>query len=174
MTQTSTRNKIASKISTLLKDDFSDHVELSKVIEQGIFDSFQEQIEKNTETGKVSPRTSRLLYYSRARQIYNLLNKKSYVYKDDCKQFTNEELNNICYLHFMSFRPNKWKEFERDIEILNERFDSQNKNVQTTDQFECPSCHKRECTYTEAQTRSADEPMTIFVQCQNCGKEFRR
>lgn len=43
-----------------------------------------------------------------------------------------------------------------------------------TDQFECRRCHKRECTYYELQTRSADEPMTIFITCLNCGKEWRQ
>ena len=42
-----------------------------------------------------------------------------------------------------------------------------------TDQFKCRRCGKRECTYYELQTRSADEPMTIFVTCLNCGKEWR-
>jgi DNA-directed RNA polymerase subunit M/transcription elongation factor TFIIS len=43
-----------------------------------------------------------------------------------------------------------------------------------TDQFECRRCRKRECTYYELQTRSADEPMTIFITCLNCGKEWRQ
>lgn len=43
-----------------------------------------------------------------------------------------------------------------------------------TDQFKCRRCQKRECTYYELQTRSADEPMTIFITCLNCGKEWRQ
>ena len=43
-----------------------------------------------------------------------------------------------------------------------------------TDQFKCRRCHKSECTYYELQTRSADEPMTIFITCLNCGKEWRQ
>jgi hypothetical protein len=43
-----------------------------------------------------------------------------------------------------------------------------------TDQFRCRRCQKRECTYYELQTRSADEPMTIFITCLNCGKEWRQ
>ena len=41
-----------------------------------------------------------------------------------------------------------------------------------SDQFLCGRCHKRQCTYYELQTRSADEPMTIFIQCVNCGKRW--
>jgi len=43
-----------------------------------------------------------------------------------------------------------------------------------TDQFKCRRCKKSECTYYELQTRSADEPMTIFITCLNCGKEWRQ
>ena len=43
-----------------------------------------------------------------------------------------------------------------------------------TDQFLCTRCFKRECTYYEMQTRSADEPMTIFITCLNCGKHWRQ
>jgi len=42
-----------------------------------------------------------------------------------------------------------------------------------TDQYKCHRCGKRECTYYEMQTRSADEPMTIFITCINCGKQWR-
>jgi DNA-directed RNA polymerase subunit M/transcription elongation factor TFIIS len=43
-----------------------------------------------------------------------------------------------------------------------------------TDRFLCGRCHKRETTYYEMQTRSADEPMTIFITCLNCGKHWRQ
>ena len=42
-----------------------------------------------------------------------------------------------------------------------------------TDQFKCGRCKKRQCSYFEMQTRSADEPMTIFVTCINCGKRWK-
>lgn len=42
----------------------------------------------------------------------------------------------------------------------------------TTDQFRCRRCHGRRCTYYELQTRSADEPSTIFVSCVDCGARW--
>ena len=35
--------------------------------------------------------------------------------------------------------------------------------------FSCGKCKSKECTYTQLQTRSADEPMTTFVYCMACG-----
>lgn len=43
----------------------------------------------------------------------------------------------------------------------------------TTDAFKCGKCGKRQCTYYEKQTRSADEPMTVFITCQACGNKWR-
>lgn len=44
------------------------------------------------------------------------------------------------------------------------------KNMATTDRYECPKCHERRHSVYQMQTRSADEPMTTFAQCLNCGK----
>ena len=49
----------------------------------------------------------------------------------------------------------------------------QKKNLATTDQFRCGKCRQYKCTYYQMQTRSADEPMTTFVQCVNCGNRWR-
>jgi transcription elongation factor S-II len=41
-----------------------------------------------------------------------------------------------------------------------------------TDVFFCTKCKQRKCTYKQLQTRSADEPMTIFVYCV-CGNTWK-
>jgi transcription elongation factor S-II len=43
----------------------------------------------------------------------------------------------------------------------------------TTDQFQCGKCKQRKTTYYQMQTRSADEPMTTFVRCVNCGNAWK-
>lgn len=42
-----------------------------------------------------------------------------------------------------------------------------------TDQFKCGRCKQRKCKYYQMQTRSADEPMTTFVTCVNCGNRWK-
>lgn len=39
--------------------------------------------------------------------------------------------------------------------------------------FKCGKCGKRRTTYTQLQTRSADEPMTTFVLCLECGNRWK-
>ncbi|KAG8345639.1 Transcription factor S II (TFIIS) central domain [Trypanosoma vivax] len=40
--------------------------------------------------------------------------------------------------------------------------------------FQCPSCKARDCSWTQKQTRSADEPMTVFCHCNVCDTKWTR
>jgi len=42
-----------------------------------------------------------------------------------------------------------------------------------TSAFQCSRCKQRKCRYRQAQTRSADEPMTTFVTCVNCNHRWK-
>lgn len=42
-----------------------------------------------------------------------------------------------------------------------------------TSLLKCAKCKKRNCTYNQVQTRSADEPMTTFVLCNECGNRWK-
>ncbi|XP_070961710.1 neurofilament heavy polypeptide-like isoform X5 [Oncorhynchus clarkii lewisi] len=42
-----------------------------------------------------------------------------------------------------------------------------------SDLFQCSKCGKKNCTYNQMQTRSADEPMTTFVLCNECGNRWK-
>lgn len=116
------------------------------------------------------------LYISLARNVVGNLNPSSYIQnKDLYTRFKQGKvsLEEITNFSFSDLYPEIWKDlsirqFEREKRQL-----EGNKSM-ATDQFECKRCHKRECTYYELQTRSADEPMTIFIQCVNCGKHWRQ
>ncbi|OXA63334.1 transcription elongation factor S-II [Folsomia candida] len=53
--------------------------------------------------------------------------------------------------------------------------DSQLATVQgtKTDLLKCNKCGKRDVTYNQLQTRSADEPMTTFCLCLQCGNRWK-
>lgn len=42
-----------------------------------------------------------------------------------------------------------------------------------SDSLECGRCKQKKVSYTQAQTRSADEPMTTFCECMNCGHRWK-
>ena len=37
----------------------------------------------------------------------------------------------------------------------------------------CGKCHQKKVSYSQAQTRSADEPMTTFCECTVCGHRWK-
>lgn len=39
--------------------------------------------------------------------------------------------------------------------------------------FQCKKCRQSKTTYYQMQTRSADEPLTTFVTCLNCGNRWK-
>jgi DNA-directed RNA polymerase subunit M/transcription elongation factor TFIIS len=40
--------------------------------------------------------------------------------------------------------------------------------------FTCGKCKSKKTTFYQMQTRSADEPMTCFIQCLACGKRWKQ
>jgi transcription elongation factor S-II len=82
-------------------------------------------------------------------------------------------LQNIPQMTSYEMFPEKWFELKDKLLQREQKILEGNKS-RATDQFKCRRCNKRECTYYELQTRSADEPMTCFISCLNCGKEWRQ
>jgi transcription elongation factor S-II len=39
--------------------------------------------------------------------------------------------------------------------------------------MQCGKCKVFKVAYTQAQTRAADEPMTTFCECMNCGNRWK-
>jgi transcription elongation factor S-II len=39
--------------------------------------------------------------------------------------------------------------------------------------FTCKKCKSKKTTYYQQQTRGADEPMTNFVSCLECGNKWK-
>lgn len=83
------------------------------------------------------------------------------------------KLSEIPSMSAFEMFPEKWFELKDKLLQREQKILEGNKS-RATDQFKCRRCGKRECTYYELQTRSADEPMTCFISCLNCGKEWRQ
>ena len=68
--------------------------------------------------------------------------------------------------------PSKWQVLIDKKKAIEANKYNQNMKA-TTDMFTCKKCKSKRCTHYELQTRSADEPATIFVTCLDCGKNWR-
>ena len=78
----------------------------------------------------------------------------------------------FAFMTHLEMNPEQWKDrIEKKIKRDRLKFTS---NVEaSTDMFSCSRCKSKKCTYYEMQTRSADEPTTVFVTCLNCGKNWK-
>jgi len=116
------------------------------------------------------------LYQMHARHISANFHPDSYVQnKELFQKYKKGEvtLENMAEMNTYDLFETRWKDSFEQQQIREKRQLEGDKSM-ATDQFLCTRCWKRECTYYEMQTRSADEPMTIFITCLNCGKHWRQ
>lgn len=114
------------------------------------------------------------LYRDKARSVYSNLNEselgnKRLIIRLREKEFSPEEMP---FLKFENLFPEKWEKI-LDLKMKKNMHIFEEKPVAMTDEFKCGKCKKRECVYQELQVRSADEPMTIFITCLNCGNKWK-
>lgn len=115
------------------------------------------------------------LYVAKSINVISNLDKSSYVMNERfIDRFKSDEFkpNEIAYLKSENIFPELWSEF-LDTKIKQSETMFEEKPSSMTDKFKCGKCKKRECSYREVQLRSADEPMTLFITCINCGNRWK-
>jgi transcription elongation factor S-II len=116
------------------------------------------------------------LYDVHVRRVVSNLNPNAYVKNRRLLDRLREGEFKVWEIPAMTFSdlcPENWRTLE-DRETKREAKMLEVDTSAATDMFRCSRCGKRQCTYYEQQTRSADEPMTIFIRCVNCGKQWRQ
>ena len=114
------------------------------------------------------------VYMAVARRMIGNLNPNSYIKnKNLWERFHTKELTleEIAKQNYYELCPENWQEMV-DRQAKREKIQLEGDFSRATDKWMCNGCKKRKCTYYELQTRSADEPMTIFIHCLNCGKRW--
>ena len=109
------------------------------------------------------------IYVDRLRSIYiNLKNPEllAQIKSGDVAPHT------VAHMTHQELKPEIWrplieKKIKRDASKYTMNIEA------STDMFTCKKCKSKKCTYYELQTRSADEPATIFVTCLDCGKHWK-
>eukprot|EP00300_Choanocystis_sp_HF-7_P015608 c19119_g1_i1.p1 GENE.c19119_g1_i1~~c19119_g1_i1.p1 ORF type:complete len:1045 (+),score=259.85 c19119_g1_i1:232-3135(+) len=83
----------------------------------------------------------------------------------------------LCLMSTQEMATDELKEYRKKVkkEATDKSMDATTDSSQmsSTDEFKCGKCHQRKCTFKQMQTRSADEPMTTFVSCVNCGNNWK-
>lgn len=87
------------------------------------------------------------------------------------KNILNNKIN-PSYVAFLSpaqIHPEKWSYVIKKKEYIEQR----ENNIAYSDAYKCRKCGESKSKITQAQTRSADEPMTTFVVCLVCHNTFK-
>ena len=114
-------------------------------------------------------------YLAKARSLYANLDKNSYIKN---KHLLNKVINNdiqikrIAFMEPHELYPEKWEALLKKKQLEDECIYETRMDM-GTDLFQCGRCHTKNCSFYQLQTRSADEPMTTFVTCLNCGKKWK-
>ena len=159
-------NRAESQIilSNLLLDiDIALKIELS-IFEYSLIYCFNNKYESNY----IKP-----VYQDKLNEIlFNLdENKKGIENKTFKVNILSGKINpsNVAFLSPAQIHPEKWDCIIKKKEYIEQR----EKNIVYSDAYKCFKCGESKCKITQAQTRSADEPMTTFVVCVICHNTFK-
>ena len=110
------------------------------------------------------------IYIDRLRSIYtNLSNHSEFRLKVLQGEISFEQLSNISHQEML---PRMWNDLiKRKIQRDESKY--KNRIEANTDVYVCKKCRSRKCVYCAVQTRSADEQMSIFVSCLDCGANWK-
>jgi transcription elongation factor S-II len=116
------------------------------------------------------------LYISKLRTFYANITPDSYVSNPHFKHKVLSgkiKVEQLTDLSVYDIYPEHWSKL-LDEKIQRDKLKYEMKPTAMTDQFKCRKCSSRSCSYYEVQTRSADEPMTQFISCLDCGNRWKQ
>lgn len=156
------RSNIRKKINDLLKNE-----KHSSNLEKGIFNYSLKEADRHRIVKKWDNKHFVQIYVDRLRSVVLNLN-------NDIIEQINSGIIQPHIVAFMTHQelvPEKWtKLIEAKSKRDKNKFET---NIAaSTDTFTCRKCKGNQCTYYLMQTKSADEPMTCFVQC-SCGNRWK-
>jgi transcription elongation factor S-II len=159
------RNNIQKKIDILLKNNVN-----SKNLEKGIYNYSLKEATNRKIIKKWDNVFFVQIYVDRVRSIYNNLVNNKYVLESLEKK--DIKAHQIAFMTHQELNPEKWDKLIQQ-KMKRDKYKYETNLEAATDTFKCRKCYSNKCTYYQMQTRSADEPMTTFVTCINCGNRWK-
>jgi transcription elongation factor S-II len=78
----------------------------------------------------------------------------------------------IAFMTHQEMCPEKWEEAIKAKNIRDKNKFEQ-KLEAMTDRYTCKKCKSKRCSYYQLQTRSADEGITTYITCLDCGQRMK-
>lgn len=142
---------------------------ISKNLEKGIYNYAIDLSEKKNIIKSWNNNLFVMIYIQKFKTILYNLSNIDLLDKLKNKEFKAHEL---AFMKHQLINPEKWKELMQLQRIKDENKFSDKLEAASED-FTCYKCKSNKCNYYQMQTRSADEPMTTFVTCLNCGNRWK-
>lgn len=107
------------------------------------------------------------IYINKMNDLIHNLYKNSLLYNTLCNMVADRRAHDIPHLQPHELFPDHWK----TILDKKENTESSLNNLPTVKlpDMKCKKCKGIDYYYNSMQTRSGDEPETIFLRCSNCG-----
>tara|TARA_Y100000591_G_C21853830_1_gene713505 strand:+ start:9050 stop:9571 length:522 start_codon:yes stop_codon:yes gene_type:complete len=164
------RAKIRENIEIFIENE-----KIATNIEKGIYNYTIKKAKSKNVVRKWENKYFLQIYKDRFKTIYFNLNPKiSTCNKDLFEKIKTKKMKprELTYMTHQEINRNIWdkliqEKIKRDKNITSDSLSA------STDEFKCYKCKQRKCTYYQLQTRSADEPMTTFITCLNCGNKWK-
>jgi transcription elongation factor S-II len=157
------RSNIRKKLDEKLNNEKN-----SSNLEKGIFNYALKEADQRKIVKKWDNKYFIQIYLDRLRTIYTNLNDTI------VEQVTSGAIKPhiVAFMTHQELQPDKWTAL---IDAKSKR-DANKFEVNiaaATDTFTCRKCKGNQCTYYQLQTRSADEPMSVYISCCNCGNRWK-
>jgi len=150
-------------------------IDVSKDLERGVFNWCIEQCESQKIIKNWKNPRFMHLYKDKARSVVSNLSDEGYIANLRLKKrLLDKEFpaHRIPYMKPENVFPERWAAI-LDTQMKKNMHVFEEKPVAMTNEFKCGKCKEKKCIYQELQVRSADEAMTIFITCLNCGHKWK-
>lgn len=158
------RKQIVQKLDNIIKDN-----NISENLEKGIYNYTIIECQEKKLIKKWSNSYFVLIYIQKLKIILINLSNKDLYDKLKSKQVKAHEL---AFMNHQDMIPDLWENL-LNIKKIRDENKFTPKLEASTDDFTCFKCKSKKCTFYQLQTRSADEPMTTFVTCLECGNRWK-
>ena len=78
----------------------------------------------------------------------------------------------VAFMTHQEMQPEKWQEMIR-LKCIRDKSKFETQIEACTDTFTCRKCKSKKCSFMQMQCKSADESMTIFINCLDCGARWK-
>jgi transcription elongation factor S-II len=162
------RKNIKIKLNGFLKNEKN-----STNLERGIYNYSIKEAKNRKVVKKWDNPYFVQIYVDRVRSVYmNLSNSSVYQTITEQLELGTLKAESIAFMTHQEICPDKWEPLIQ-AKIKRDKYKYETNIEAATDAFKCRKCQSNKCTYYQLQTRSADEPMTTFVTCIDCGNRWK-